>query len=178
MGREIVIEGVTKYEQFANVNDKYQIEYDNECGFRLYAILSNPYPNEIESMIGNSDFAMTFTVIEGIGILSFIFDTIVGDCVLDPHYCGDGKPMDEIPYGKGFSLHIFIIDSMQGGLVKGMRAIGLGTELCNRIREWYNEELKKPFDKEKHLATVNKIYQKYSRYDIIVRCRASWSLDI
>jgi len=178
MGIEVIMAGVTKYEQFANMNDAYQIEYNNVCGFKLYAVLSNPSPNEIENMIGNSDFTMSFSVIEEIGILSFMFDTMVGDCILEPHICGDNEPMDVIPTGRGIALNIIVIDSTQGGLVRGMRAIGLGEELSNNIREWYNEEFKKPFDKGKHIDTVNKIYQKYSPYDIIVRCRASWSLDI
>lgn len=178
MENEMVMAGVTRYEQFANIGDSYQLDYNNICGFKLYAVLNNPTENEIDNMIGRYDFTLAFSNINGVGILTFVFGELVGDAVIEPHICGNGEQMDEIPKGCGLSLNIIVVDSADGGLVKGMRVIGLGEEISNHIRTWYNKELKKPHDRTALMKKIEEIYHKYTSYDIIVRSEISWTLHL
>ena len=172
--------GKTKFPQFAYTGDGYLLEYDNNDGLKLFVLLNNPTPYEKHCIADATDkgdtFLISFTEIEGIGFTSFRFGTMWGDCCFEPRLYNHELDFPTLTEDKGLALHIILVNPAEGGLIEGMRLIGLQHDFSQKFIDWCKEIVKKPFDKEEQKETISRIFSAYDTNALLKHSMFSWEL--
>lgn len=169
--------GETKFECFTGIKDGVLTEYD-EDGMKLYILLNKPTIEEMESVSSKGSFEISFSYIEGCGILQYKFGSMPWcDCVFEPRLYKKANFPDLIKEkGKGLGLYVFLIDPSAGGLVKGLRVIGLGREFSMKLIEWCTRTQGMPFYKDRHNQKVDSIMENYDTKDILKQSLFRWKI--
>lgn len=168
--------GETKFNEFAGMGDGVLTEY-NEDGLKLYFILNRPTSEEKESVSSSGSFEISFSYVEGCGVLQYKFGSLPwSDCIFEPRLYGKNVdyPDLEKEEGKGLGLYIFLIDPSKGGLVEGLRVIGLGRDFSLKFIEWCNKVKGMPFNIEKHNKSAEMIMKEYDGQDLLRRSLFRW----
>lgn len=188
MENKIVIDGVerygvevgkTKFENLAKVGDGNLLEYNNHDGLTLYVIMNNPTEEEKKSVSMAGDFEIAFTYLRGCGFVSLKFGSLPwGDCVFEPRLYGEELEFPDLEKepAKGLGLYIMLIDSAKGGLVEGLRVVGLGREFSFKFIDWCKKQMSLPFNKEQHNRSIDAVFSLYDTKALVKQSSFRWKL--
>lgn len=144
--------------------------------------MNNPSLQEIESIVHtNSEFEIAFSNVNDCGFISVRFGKMPwGDCTFEPRlYKSLEIPNYEEMPKQGMGFTIVLVDPSEGGLVKGIRVIGLGHDFSVRFGKWCNETFEKndkTFTKERHYSNVDEIRKKYTSDELQSKAQFRWRL--
>lgn len=176
------IVGVTKFEKLGNFITGYLLEYNEYSGLMFYAILPNPTEEERKSISESNDLDVALTILYDCMFLSIKFkDLPWGDCCFEPNLYKEELTfpnLEERPE-EGLALNIFLVDSARGGLLTGMRAVGLGRKLSLKFIEYCKKRTEKPFteaDKKKYHETVDYVHRNFTSKELIKLNDVMWKL--
>ncbi len=133
----IITANKTKITALSNASDGYLLEW-SDAGLILHVILSNPLPEE-KKVICNTDHGLelAFTDINDHGFLCVRFDKFSwGECPFEPCLYNSFEIKDYDGLTECIPLNILLIDSQEGGLVKGIRLVSIGPEFSKLFAEW------------------------------------------
>lgn len=178
----IIRAGESKIDKLANCSDGYLMDWEDTNGFTFFAILNNPTLQEVESIIGTgSEFEIAFSNINDCGFISVRFGKMPwGDCTFEPrlYKALDIPDYEETP-SQGMAFTIVLVDPSTGGLVKGIRQIGLGHDFSVKFGKWCNDTFErndKTFAKEKHYSSVDAVRKKYTSDELQNKAQFRWRL--
>ena len=173
---------VTKLAQFSNIGDGYLLEWNDDGGLMLYVLMDNPSPLEIDNVIStNKSFEIRFAEIMDCGCIAIKFGALPwGDCTFEPRIVDEMTfPNCEENETQGLALNIIMVDTSKGGLVVGIRILGMGNHFSQKFSKWCVEkrENKSPeFTKQYHYNQVDKVRSRYSILDIAKYAQFRWKL--
>jgi hypothetical protein len=160
--------GKTTIGKFAGHEDCFILDWNVDNGLVLYCVLGSPTPDEIEAVSSSgSRFEITFTELSGCGFLALKFGSMPwGDCTFDPRVYTSPIDLPDLRQtpGIGISLNIVLVDSNAGGLIRGLRLIGLGHQFSMKFADWCeSKEQERPsFSKQEHDAAIRRVQGAYS----------------
>lgn len=171
--------GVTKIDHFANMGDGFFLDWNNESGFFLYSIFNNPSAKEIKSVsTGGEEIEIAFTEMQGVGFLCIKFQSLFwSDCVFEPRLYEEKPKFPKLAKEKGLGLYIVMIDPSKGGLVVGMRAIGLGHDFSEKLIAWCDEKCNYPFAKDKYIKNIESVQTMYSSTQLAKKALFRYSVS-
>lgn len=157
----------SKIEQCANAGDGYSLQYNDVSGFMFYILLSNPSPLEIKAVSTSGYYEITFTDINDTAFFTFNFNNVlVGDCTFEPRlYDTDCNfPDFRKSPNEGIALNIVLVDTAKGGLVRGLRIIGLDNDFSIKVIDWCEKAQKnrEGFTEDKHDWAIKAVHYKYT----------------
>ena len=159
--------GKTKISKLANCGDGYLLEWDENNGMMFFAILNKPSKEEIEEISrGGGRFEIGFTELRDCGFATVKFGSLPwGDCTFEPRlYPRIDFPNYEAMPNIGMTLHIILVDPSEGGLIKGIRMIGLGHNFSTKFVEWCEgkEKKREGWTAQKHDEAIREVHNMYS----------------
>ena len=159
--------GVTYIDRFAGETEGFLLDYDNDNGLFLYVLLQNPSEEEVKMITDRGKIEFYFTEMRGCGIMGVKFEGYeYGDCPFEPRLYENKLDFPELTEKQGLALTIVLVDTIQNGMVAGLRAVGLGHDFSNKFIKWCKETEEKPFDLEKYNQTMDAIFKAYSSKEL------------
>lgn len=178
MSVEAWVAGETKLERFAGETDGYQLEFDNNNGLLLFVLFSNPTEEERRKVIEAGSIEFAFAERRDCGLMEIKFEGLNwGDCPFEPRLYDTKREYPELDGKEGLKLTIVLIDPAKGGMIVGMRLLGLGHEFSQKFIRWCKSVEEKPFDKEEYHKKLDYVYRTYSVKDLVKNSLFKWKLQ-
>ena len=85
------------------------------------------------------------------GIVEIKFEGLNwGDCPFEPRLYETKRDYPELDGKEGLKMTIALINPAKGGLIEGMRILGLGHDFSQKFIKWCRSVEAKRFDKEEY----------------------------
>lgn len=163
----------------------FQIIYD-ESGFLLILSLPNLSEKEIRAF-NEDDITINFSIVDNEGFFIINIDNLIdnSDIAFTFNLTNnlENKTLDEIiseeykikNVNEGYAFNLVLVEQY-GNIIKGLRVLGLGTEISLAINEYYKKCLanKDTFSKEIYNNKILKILKKYTINNILNNSIASY----
>lgn len=174
---EAWVTGETKIEKFANESDGYVLEFDNNNGLMLFVLFENPTAEEKRKVIEGGSIEFAFAERRDCGIMEVKFEGLNwGDCPFEPRLYSTKREYPELVEAEGLKLTVVLINPAKGGLIEGIRLLGLGHDFSNSFIKWCKSVENKPFDEAEYHKKLDYVFRTYGVKELVKNSLFKWKL--
>jgi hypothetical protein len=161
------------------VKKRYQesVKFDfTDGGFILYLFFNQPTDQEIQDIKKGRAEIGYYQRDDVIFILCRFGSTPYMDAPYNVHLSKQLTHIDEPGPGKGYGLHIILIDA-RDGIVKAQRLIGLGHDFSVKLYQAIKRQLTEPFNSQHYMQTIQSVYAAHPTQKLIKYADAFYKLE-
>ena len=133
-----------------------------DSGVSVLVLMNRPTPKEISQFEGGKGVKVKLLSLRG--IIFFIIkvgDNGWMDAPYNVHLSKNLKKLQKVVDGEGYAMHIMLIDTFTGKLVK-QKIYGMPHDTSKNLYKMVMEQRKKFLNKEKYEENIKDIYGAYS----------------